>query len=409
MNIATHLAQGSWLTRERMRNIAVILVVVSLLGAFFLWFTANGKVDAQGRPLGTDYANIYVAGLQVHEGHAADVFDPALQNAREQAFFHDDIPFYGWHYPPFFLFVAALLALMPYGLSLLVWQGVTFALYLLTTRRLCFGALSEAKEAMAPHGRLVTLFVAAYPAVFINFGHGHNGFLSAALLGGALYFLRHRPILAGVLIGLLSYKPQFGLLVPLVLMATGRWKAFAAATVTVLALIALTTVVYGLSVWEAFFAFSEFSRTVVLEQGGAGWFKIQSIFSWVRMWGGSVGAAYAVHGAILLVVAVATVWLWRSSAAFALKAAALCIASAVATPYVMDYDLMIIAPAIACWVGHGMQHGFIRWEKTTIAALWLMPYFARVVTQYTYVPLGVLTLGVALVMLVCRAKSEKYI
>ena len=55
--------------------------------------------------------------------------------------------------------------------------------------------------------------------MFVNVGHGQNGFLTAALLGGALHWLDRRPWLAGVLIGCLAYKPQFGVLIPVALLA----------------------------------------------------------------------------------------------------------------------------------------------------------------------------------------------
>jgi len=85
----------------------------------------------------------------------------------------------------------------------------------------------------------------AYPAVFINLGHGHNGFLTAALMGFALLLLDARPLLAGIPFGLLAYKPQFGLLIPLVLIATDRWKTFAAAAATVGVLTLVATLAFA--------------------------------------------------------------------------------------------------------------------------------------------------------------------
>ncbi len=105
-------------------------------------------------------------------------------------------------------------------------------------------------------------------------------------MGAALLLLDRRPWLAGMLIGLLVYKPQFGLLIPLVLAASGRWRSFAAAALTVLVLTLIVTLAFGPEVWSAFFASTKFTRTVVLEQGDTGWEKIQSVFSVVRMWGG---------------------------------------------------------------------------------------------------------------------------
>lgn len=267
------LKTGDWITRERMRLVALAVLIASTAGLVFLVVTSDGRSDLLGRPLGTDFSNVYAAGTMVLEGRAAAAFDPAPHHAREQEIFGAGTPFYGWHYPPFFLFVAAVLATMPYGLALAVWQAITFALYLIAMRAIFDrGHASPARE---DGGALMMLLTAAFPAVFINLGHGHNGFLSAALLGGALVLL-HRPIIAGILFGLLAYKPQFGLMIPLVLVATGQWRAIAAAAVTVTALVVVTTLVFGIDIWSAFLTFAGFTRAVVLEQGNTGWHRFRA-------------------------------------------------------------------------------------------------------------------------------------
>jgi hypothetical protein len=126
------LRSGAWLTRERVRLVAFAVLVASAAGFVFLIVTAHGLVDFQGRPIGTDFSNVYAAGTYVRDGNPDAPFDLARQHAREQQIFGEATPLYGWHYPPFFLFVAAALALMPYGLALAVWQAVTLGLYLLT-------------------------------------------------------------------------------------------------------------------------------------------------------------------------------------------------------------------------------------------------------------------------------------
>ena len=132
--------------------------------------------------------------------------------------------------------------------------------------------------------------------MLINIGHGQNGFLTAALLGGALVALDRRPLLAGILLGLLVYKPQFGLMIPIALAAGARWRSFFAAAATVALLTLVTTISFGPQVWHAFLASTHFTRTVALEQGNTGWHKIQSIFSWARMWGAPIPLAYALQG-----------------------------------------------------------------------------------------------------------------
>jgi glycosyl transferase family 87 len=391
------LRNGAWLTFERAKLWAIGVLIASAGGLAYLVATSDGLIDYQGRPLGTDFSNVYTAGRMVLEGRAADAFDPRLEHARQKEIFGEQTPFYGWHYPPFFLGVAAALATMPYQLALIVWQAVTLALYLLAMRAIVAPAVPS------PQVGIWLLLALAYPAVFVNIGHGHNGFLTAALMGFALVTLDTRPILAGILFGLLAYKPQFGLMIPLVLVATGRWRTVFAAAATVAALVIVATLALGMETWRAFFVFAEYTRTTVLETGETGWHKIQSVFSWARMWGASVPLAYAIQGAITLAVAAALIWLWRSRESFALKAAALCLATILATPYSLDYDLMVLAPAIAFVTIEGFSRGFGPWEKTALAFLWAVPLIARGFAQVTFIPLGVIAMLCVMVLVLRRA------
>jgi len=388
------LRNGNWLTLQRMRLWALAVLVAAAGGLVYLVATSDGLIDYQGRPLGTDFSNVYAAGTYVLEGQPAAAFDPRLQHAREKEIFGPSTPFYGWHYPPFFLGLAAALALLPYQLALIVWQGVTLVLYLLAISAIVAappGRRFAAATLPASQGGIILLAL-AFPAVFVNLGHGHNGFLTSALLGFALVWLDRRPIVAGVLFGLLAYKPQFGLMIPLALIATGRWRTVFAAAATVALLVLAATLAFGIDTWRAFFTFADYTRTVVLETGETGWHKIQSVFSWARMWGASVPLAYAVQGAVTLGIAAALIWLWRSPASFALKAAALCLAAILATPYSLDYDLMVLAPAIALLAMDGWERGFDPYEKTALAVLWIVPLAARSVAQATLVPLGVIAM-----------------
>src|SRR5262245_19976301 len=213
------------------------------------------------------------------------------QHAREQAIFGAATPLYSWFYPPFFLFITGALALLPYGAALVSWQLVTLAFYLVSIHAIVSPSLRRREEgpegAPALGATSPTLFLAAlaFPAVLVNLGHGQNGFLTAALLGGALAVLNQRPLAAGLLFGLLAYKPQFGLMIPLALAAGGYWRSFAAAAATVALLAVAATAAFGFDAWRAFFDSTRFMRTVALEQGDLGWYKMQSIFAWARMWG----------------------------------------------------------------------------------------------------------------------------
>jgi alpha-1,2-mannosyltransferase len=401
------LRSGDWLTRERMRLVAFAVLLASVIGLVVLIAKSDGYLDWRGHPIGTDFANVYAAGTYVLEGRADTPFDPALHHARQKEIFGANTPFYGWHYPPFFLFIAAALALLPYGLALAAWLAVTFLLYLVAIRAILVfrAAPAGAPAGTQPLDPLWLLFAVAFPAVLVNAGHGQNGFLTAALIGGGLVMLDRRPALAGILFGLLSYKPQFGLMIPLVLVVTGRWRTFGAAALTVAALALASTFAFGPQVWSAFLASTEFSRVVVLEAGDTGWHKIQSVFSWVRMWGGSVGLAYALHAAVVVALGVMLVRLWRSDRPYPLKAGALIIASVLSTPYALDYDMMTLAPAIAFLALDGLQRGFSPWQKTALAALWLAPIAARSLAEFAFLPIGVWTMMAALILFVRRTAA----
>jgi hypothetical protein len=374
------LRSGEWLTAARARSYSLILLGVCAIAVIGWIALSDGLIDRNGKPVGTDFSNVYAAGTLIWQGRPAGAYDPALQHAAEKAVFGGrDVPFYGWHYPPFFFAVAMIVAALPYGWGLLIWLAGSLAAYLAVIR------------AILP--RSETLLVAlAFPAVFVNIGHGQNGFLTAALLGGGLHLLDRRPWLAGVLIGLLVYKPQFGVLIPLALLAGGRWTSIGAAAATVAALLAVSTVTLGGGIWQAFADSTTFTQTVVLEQGGTGWEKIHSAFSAARMWGADVQAGYAIQIALALAVAASLTALWRSDAAFELKASALATASLLATPYVLDYDLVVLAVSIAFFVRHGLNRGFRDYEISLLAAAWIMPLLSRGLAGATGTPLGLIVL-----------------
>ena len=394
-NIWQGLRSGEWLTAARIRGYSLIVLTIGALVLAGWIATSDGLIDRNGKPIGTDFSNVYAAGQLTRQGRPADAYQPALQHAAEKAVFGGrEVPFFGWHYPPFFFAVAAIVAAFPYGWGLAIWLAASLAAYLAAIR------------AILPGGQTL-LLAASFPGVFVNIGHGQNGFLTAALLGGALHLIDRRPWLSGALIGLLAYKPQFGVLIPIALLAGARWRSFGAATATVAALVAISLATLGSGVWHAFADSMNFTQTVVLEQGGTGWEKIQSIFSAARMWGASVPLAYAMQGALLMMLAATLAWIWQSDAAIELKAAALATASLLATPYVLDYDLVVLAVAIAFFARHGLVSGFRPFEISLLAAAWIVPLLSRGLAGISGIPLGLMVLLVLYLCILRRALLDR--
>src|SRR5579859_6105781 len=182
------------------RLIGVVSLALALGYAVLLFGTylqGHFLTDAQGQPIANDFVDVYAAGRLALEGAAATAYDwPQHKAAEVRALGHDFPDYYGWHYPPPFLFVAMALALLPYLAAALLWLVATLAAYAGALRAI----LGERTGILLAHG-----------------------FLTASLIGGTLALLERRPVLAGICLGLLTYKPQFGLLFPLVLIVDRRW------------------------------------------------------------------------------------------------------------------------------------------------------------------------------------------
>ena len=397
------LRSGDWLTSARARGYSLILLAIAAVAIVGWIALSDGLVDRNGKPIGTDFSSFYAAGSLALEGKAASAYDMAAHYISEQRLFGADTPYYGWLYPPNFFLVAAPLALLPYPLALALWQGVTLALYLAVIAAI----LTPARREHAAIAKLWLPVAAAFPAVFINLGHGQNGFLSASVFGAALVALPYRPVLAGVLFGLLAYKPQCALVIPFALLAVGQWRTILAAAVTVTALSAASLVLFGTDAWWSFLASTETSRKLLLEEGNVGFEKLQSAFAAVRIWGGGVGLAYLVQGAVSAAAIGGTAWVWLTVRDRNMKAALLLAATALASPHILDYDLMLIAPAMAFFVAARSATRFRDYEISALAAVWVAPLLARPMAGLAGIPIGFLAGVLLFVMIMNAALRER--
>jgi hypothetical protein len=358
---------------------AVILLRAYLAGQFLL--------DAQGQPIANDFVNVIAAGRLALEGAAASAYDWPLHKAAEvRAIGHDFANYYPWPYLPTFLFAAATLALLPYLGAALVWLAATFAAYAAALRTI----LGD---------RIGILFALGFPATIWNVTAGQNGFLTAALIGGTLGCLERRPALAGVWLGLLTYKPQFGLLFPLVLIAERRWMTVAVAALVALAMAAASWLAFGGLTWLAFVHAMPGTSRAVFAEGAADFSRLQSLFGLVRAHGGSEALAWAVQAAGSIATAACVVWLWRRRAPYELKAAALAAGALLATPYVYIYDLVVLAVAVAFLLRLALERGFAAAEAAGLAAAGvLILIFPQVKTQ-----VGLAAAVIVMILIVHRA------
>jgi glycosyl transferase family 87 len=367
-----------------------VCVVLCIAHALFFPLTYGHLwiVDDKGLGIPTDFVNVWSAGRLVLDGHPAWAYDWDIQKKLQVAILGQGYDGnFAWHYPPPFLFVAAALASFPYVPAFIAWPLISFVPFALTMRALV--------------GRPVGFVLAgAFPALLVNVAIGQNGFLTAALIGSTLYFLPTRPVVAGLCLGLLSYKPQYGLLFPLVLIAAAQWRAFLTAAVVAVTMAAVSWLAFGSETWLAFFHWLPMFSQAFLTEGRAYWGKMQSLFATIRLFHGSEQIAWIAQWTLDAVVALAMMLLWRSRTAYWIKAAALATGTLLVTPYLFLYDVMVLAIPVALLVRAGLSEGFRPHELPALGLVFLL--------LAIYIVVGVPT-GFAATLIVATLIGARYV
>lgn len=367
------LRDGSWLHAGVLIPYARVLLIFELAMLAFFVAGAHGLIVPLTRPNSTDFVSFYGAGILADVGTPWLAYDRGAHHAAEQQATQVGIAYNYFNYPPVFLLVCALLARLPYLVGFAAFQAATLLPALALARRI------------APQASWLTLL--AFPPVFWNAGTGQNAFLTGALFAGGLLALERRPILAGVLLGALCYKPHLGLLIPVALAAGGYWRTFIAAGVSATALVLLSLALFGVETWSAFLTAAAGSFAVytghAVYMGG-----LTSPFGAMLTFGAPVSAACIVQSAISVVLA-GVVWtVWRRVASMPIRAAILLTATPIAVPVVMFYDLVLIGIGLAWLVREGLGKGFPPWHKTALAVLFVLPVLSGNMHGATPLPIA---------------------
>jgi hypothetical protein len=368
------LRDAHWFDAARAKAYCRILAAAQALGLIGMVLTSSGGLDARGEPLGTDFVSFWTAARLAASGVPASVYDPAAHHAAQHAAFGAEFGWYAFFYPPVFLAFCLPLAFAPYFVALALWLGVTGAAYVAAIRRLL-------------DRRIGWLPVLAFPGAFSNIGHGQNAFLTTALFGFGTSFLAERPLLAGACFGGLCYKPQLAFVLPIGLLVARRWRALAAMAATAAALALLSLLLFGAETWRAFLAEAPLARAT-LEQSLVDPEKMQSLFAGLRLLGIGVAPAYAAQaalsGAVLLALAV---FIRRADDAI-VQGALMATAALLVTPFLLDYDLTLLAIPLAVLLSGALRTQFLPYEKMILLAAYILPMVARTLGHYAHLPVA---------------------
>lgn len=383
------LSRAGWLDRDRIVAWSGILLAVEVLFLGFVVLWQHGVFGPLG-PTTTDFVSFYAAGRLALAGTPALAYDRAAHAAAEIAVTVPGIDYQFFFYPPVYLLWCVPLALLPYLAAFVLFQATTAAAWLLVMRRI-----------LREPGWTWCVPVLAYPAVFWTLGLGQNAFLTAALLGGVTLLLDARPGIAGVLLGLLCYKPHLALLAPLALAAGGRWRTIGAAAATVAAVVGLSVALFGLDPWRAWLATLAGSQAVY-ESGRIDLAGFVTPYGAARVLGAGAGVAQGLQGTASVLTALVVGWVWRRDPGPAERSAALAAGILLSVPLALVYDLLLLTVAIGWLVRAGRATGFLAWEKLAFAFCFMVPLLSRHFGQATHVPLGPLAPAALLALSVVR-------
>ena len=241
------------------------LTLVGLVNApFAIWFFLieqssflHGRMS-RGQVAGRDFVNYWSGAKLLVQGRAGVIFDQDAYMRFLQGLFGQGLATHSFSYPPSILPLIVWLGALPYGLALDLWSLV---------------GVGSLFAAAWPYSRrpLTALLILASPAVLMCLDVGQNGLITSALLIGGLRLIDKRPWLGGALIGLATFKPQLGLLIPLALIAAWRWKAIGGAAASAIVLALLGTLLAGPQGWTLYLTKTLAYQRVLFEQSVGAW------------------------------------------------------------------------------------------------------------------------------------------
>lgn len=377
------LREAAWLDADRARLYGRTFAILTIVAIAAMILSSHGGRDLTGKPLGTDFLSFWSASKLALAGAPTDVYVPAIHAATERAAFPSDGTGYAaFFYPPVFLLICLPLATMPYLAALFVWLAATGLAYARAVQAWMGRGPGQSSR---PFPNVVAAI--AYPAAFLNIGQGQNAFLSTALFGTGALLLERRPLIAGLCLGALIFKPHLGILIPFALLAAGQWRAILGACLSAGGLIAASTLSFGPEIWSAFLATTALARET-LEAGLVDPAKMQSTFAAARLWNAPIALAYALQALVACAALAAALTVARRRGGAPATGAVLIAATLLASPFLLDYDLVLAAIPMAFVLREGQRSGFLPWDKIVLAAAFMMPLFSRSLAMLAAIPIA---------------------
>ena len=347
----------------------VLFLALSLLPVVNMmrlaWITGAGGISPVNRKLlEWDFTNTWAGGVLARLGRLDILFNAVSYTDWLRKSFGHSLASHQWSYPPTMLLISWPLGLLPLYWAYLAWSigGLAFLVIVMRIAR--------------TPGSVVALALIS-PATWTNLTFGQNGALTAACFVGGLMIMESRPVLAGCLFGLLTIKPQLGLMIPVCILARRNWRCLGAAVASTMAIMGTTVALFGLNAWVMFFTRTEPLMRSFLEAPWHAGFQNNAVtvFLSVRALGAPLALSYSLQFGVA-VICLALSWkAWaRTTADPAIRVSFVSCMAILATPYGYSYDMIPFAFAIACLVRR------TGWTPVLILA-WIYPGLTSYLTR----------------------------
>jgi len=394
-----------WLTAGRLR--AHAMVIALCLWSVYVWTLATpGLRDRNGNVKGTDFLHLYTLGSLALERRGADLYNMEAQDAVvaarvPQASGVRYLPLYPPQVAIFFMPLAGL----SYSWALAAWWALSIAIY-----GLCCFKIWRACPNLLDYRSVVAIAAIAFPGFFHLIAWGQTSALALAGFTLMFFLLREqRDFAAGLVLGLLIFKPQLGLAAAIVFGCIGAWKILAGAVFSAAAELGVGVLYFGLAPVRQWIVTLENVRSVLpwLEPRPYQTHSLRTFWFMLIAWHNLALVLYIASTLTILALTVA-IWRHKPRIPLALRYSALLLATVLVAPHLTVYDLIILAPVfllMADWLlGQGEKSRPRSWG-TLLYFIYVLPLLAPLV-RWTHVQYSVIAMGAAVCVIYGRTSQN---
>lgn len=348
--------------------------------------------------VGVDFSVYYTAGKMAVEGHAVSAYNQTIHHNMLQAILGQDLTFpLGWFYPPMYFLALMPLTILPYKSALILWMTISLILYVYGIHKI------------TGQGKFVFLAL-GFPGVLMTLHWGQNSLISVFLIGMAIYHLDRKPMLAGVMLGLLCYKPQLAFFAWLIILLMREWKVLMWATLTFFLSVLTSIIVVGLEPWVTYMETQITASATLLGDNFTMTAAIQpSLYGAMKVLNFNDNLI-KVSQMFLSAMMVATLfWTWTKSQSLGLKGAMLVLTILLANPYFMQYELLLLVLVLIWFVRDCLNYGWLKGDLSMAVLLWLTPLINLPLVHLTHVQIAPIVMILMVITLIRRLRRKHFI